>query len=229
MSTELGFSMFQDVLFPTDQVGLATSEVEELRLRRLKRYVPGPDVDLQTTPIIIFDLESTGLDLGVDRIIEIGAIKYIGTEAVAEFSTLVHTDIELTEDIVKLTKITQDMLVGQPGIETVLPKFLDFIDGAILVAHNAEFDLGMIRSAAARLGIDLEWPCFCTVKLARELLPHLENRKLDTLAAYYGLTFEARHRAIGDIKVTNGVLRGLFAQEGSGLRRWAQMTNFVVN
>lgn len=228
MSTLLGYSMFQDVLFPALDPAQSSAEADILRLRRLKRFVPDPDYPVQTAPVVVFDLETTGLDPEVDRIIEIGAIKLVNMQPVAEFSSLVATDIELTDDIVKLTGINPEMLRGQPTIEEVLPKFLEFIEGSLLVAHNAEFDLSMLRAAAARQSVDLEWACFCTLKMARELLASLENKKLDTLAAHYGLSFEARHRAIGDIKVTVGVLGGLFRGEAAALKRWREMQPFSV-
>lgn len=228
MSTQLGYSMFQDVLFPpTLEDGSGGEEL--LRLRRLKRYIPASQLLLANTPIVVFDLETTGLDPQVDRIIEVGAIKLMGMQPVEEFSSLVSTSMELTDEIIRITKITQDMLEGQPSIDEILPKFLEFIDGAILVAHNADFDLSMIKAACSRAGIDLEWPCFCTLKMARELLPELENKKLDTLAKYYGLTFEARHRSIGDVKVTVGVLNGLLAKEAKGRTKWGEMQAFTVS
>lgn len=230
MSVQLGYSMFQDVLFPEDldsprEVG----EAQELRLRRLKRFVPDPALLIREAPIVVFDLETTGLDPTADRIIEVGAIKLENLKPVAEFSSLVSTSIELTDDIIRLTGINPAMLEGQPSIEEVLPRFLEFIDGCILVAHNAEFDLSMIKAACSRAGIDLDWACFCTLKMARELLPDLENKKLDTLAAHYGLSFEARHRAIGDIKVTVGVLDGLLAEEASAFTKWSQLKPFMVD
>lgn len=226
MSTQLAHSMFQDVLFPPETE--ETDQDSSLRLRQLKRFVPEPHWPLTETPLIIFDLETTGLDPKTDRIIEIGAQKLVGFEVVDEFSTLVSTQFELTPDVVKLTGITPDMLEGQPSIDDVLPRFLQFIDGGILVAHNAEFDLSMIRAACSRMNVDLEWPCFCTVKMARELLPDLVNKKLDTLAEHYDLTFESRHRSIGDVKVTAGVLQALLEREGTHLRQWSDMSQFVV-
>jgi DNA polymerase III epsilon subunit family exonuclease len=220
--------MFQDVLFPPlDQA--AASDAGDLKLRRLKRFVPEHTHPVQEAPLVVFDLETTGLDPEVDRIIEIGAIKLHGLAPVAEYASLVAPEgVELTDEIIKITGITPAMLDGQPRIAEVLPRFLEFIDGAVLVAHNAEFDLAMIRAASSRLGIDLDWPCFCTLKMARELLPDLENKKLDTLAAHYGLSFEARHRAIGDIKVTVGVLNGLLKAEGKGLTRWSHFEPYSV-
>lgn len=229
MSSLLGYSMFHDVLFPPiDSSGDDTGAAAVLTLRRVKRFLAEPLLRFRETPIVVFDLETTGLDNQVDRIIEVGAQKYIGGELVGELESFVFTDIELTDEIIKLTGISPAMLVGQPPIDEVLPQFLAFIEGAVLVAHNAEFDIGMIRAACSRLGIDLEWPCFCTLKMARELLPALENKKLDTLARHYGLSFEARHRAIGDIKVTAGVLQGMLAAEGAKLFTWADLKPFHV-
>jgi DNA polymerase III epsilon subunit family exonuclease len=221
--------MFQDVLFPPlDQDQDTAKQSEAFRLRRLKRFIPEPQLPVCDATIVVFDLETTGLDFEVDRIIEIGAVKLKNWEPVAEFSFLVRTDLELTDDIIKLTGITPAMLVGQPDIATVLPQFFEFIEGSLLVAHNAEFDLGMVKAAASRLAIDLEWPCFCTLKMARELLPALENKKLDTLAQHYGLTFESRHRSIGDVKVTCGVLKGLLAREAAALQTWSHLQPFTA-
>lgn len=227
MTGQLGYSMFQDVLFPATEGQVSEAE-NVLRLRRLKRFLPEPTHALADASLIVFDLETTGLDPEVDRIIEIGAIKLKGMQPVAEFTSLVTTDIELTDDIIKLTGITPEMLVGQPKIEDVLPKFLEFIEGSLLVAHNAEFDISMIKAACSRVGIDLEWPTFCTLKMARELLPDLENKKLDTLAKHFNLTFEARHRAIGDIKVTAGVLKELLALDPAKYKQWSAMQPFTV-
>jgi DNA polymerase III epsilon subunit family exonuclease len=229
MSGPLAHSMFHAVLFPP---ALEAESGEDagavLTLRRLTRFLPEPTHDVTTSPIVVFDLETTGLDPEADRIIEIGGLKIVRGEVVGEFSALVSTNVELTDEIVRLTGITPEMLAGQPRIHAVLPKFLEFISGCVLVAHNAEFDMSMLRAAASRQGIDLEWACFCTLKMAREFLLFLENRKLDTLAAHYGLTFEARHRAIGDIKVTAGVLAGMLAREANGLKLWSQFANYVV-
>lgn len=229
MSGQLGYSMFQDVLFPRDHGAALTEGQQTLTLRRLKRYLPPLDLEIAQATIVVFDLETTGLDPTVDRIIEVGAQKIKNGVVVDQLEQLVSTDVILTDEISKLTGITRDMLAGQPTEDHVLPRFLQFIEGTILVAHNAEFDLSMVRAACSRLGLDLEWPCFCTLKMARELLPNLENRKLDTLAKHYGLTFEARHRAIGDIKVTAGVLQGLFANEAAALRRWSQLSPYTVS
>ena len=228
MSGQLGYSMFQDVLFPISDVDPNGSSDHALQLRRLKRFLPVPSHHVWNGSIVVFDFETTGLDPETDRIIEIGAIKLVNLKPVAEFSELVHTSIELTEDIVRLTGITSEMLEGKPEIDDVLPKFLNFIEGSIIIAHNAEFDLSMLKASLSRIGIDLEWPVFCTLKMARDLLPDLERKNLDSLAQHYNLTFEARHRAIGDIKVTVGVLNGMLAKEAKHLTLWHHMQNYMV-
>lgn len=218
-------------MFPpaNDPDTVATSATAStLTLRRVQRFAPAPELPFPRASVVIFDLETTGLDPQQDRIIEIGAIKLTALTPVDEFSSLVATDVELSDEIVRLTGISSAMLEGQPTVDEVLPRFLQFIQGSILVAHNAEFDLSMLKVAASRLSIDLEWPCLCTLKMARDLLPQLENKKLDTLAAHYGLSFEARHRSIGDVKVTLGVLNGLMNQEASHLTTWAALTPFAV-
>lgn len=225
MQGNLAHSMFSRVLFPpaTEQEGLT-----ELNLRRSLRYsIPG-DLNITEHDLIIFDFETTGLDYDRDRIIEVGAIRVRQGTIIGEFSSLCSTDVIVTEQIEKLTGINKDMLVGQPSFADKLKEFLKFIEGGVLVAHNAEFDLSMLKAACHREGIDFEWPCICTLKLARDLLPDLERKNLDSLAEHYGLSFEARHRSIGDAKVTISVLNHMLENEGSSLKKWRDFQPFKV-
>ena len=96
------------------------------------------------------------------------------------------------------------------------------------MAHNAAFDAGFINQACQRLDIELSWPVFCSLKLARDLLPDLERKNLDTLAEHYGLSFESRHRSIGDVKVTTGVLLEMLQNEGEHIVSWQDMAPFTV-
>jgi DNA polymerase III epsilon subunit-like protein len=120
------------------------------------------------------------------------------------------------------------MLTGQPELQEVLPEFLKFIDGSLMAAHNAEFDFMMLKAAALRMGYEVDLPCFCTLKMARTLLPTLENRKLDTLAQHYNLTFGSRHRSMGDVRVTSEVLRNLVTVEADGIECWKDLEPFNV-
>jgi DNA polymerase III epsilon subunit family exonuclease len=226
----LRHSVFYESLFPAGMNAKAEASVpEDFALRRMVHYAVPPTLALTETPLVLFDTETTGLDSDLDRIIEFGALKIIGGKVVDEFWSFVSTDIELSQNIVNLTQITQDMLDGAPDIGQVLPKFLDFIKGSVIVAHNADFDMSMLKASANRLGYEINWPAFCTVKLARKVLPGLPNYKLDTLAEHFKLTFEARHRAVGDVKVLNGVLQEILENEELGICTWADVIDCAIS
>lgn len=159
---------------------------------------------IEQLPIVIFDFETTGLDIRTARIIEIGAIKYINKKEIDRLSFLINPGILISDEITKVTGITNDMLIDQPNFQSILPKFHDFLRGCVGLAHNAEFDVGMLYHESNRLGISCDYTVFCSLKMARELVK-IERRNLDALAQHYGLVFESRHRSIGDILVTAGV------------------------
>jgi DNA polymerase III epsilon subunit family exonuclease len=223
----LDLSVFKSVFYPYETVA-ETQEPEDLKLRRSIRFRIDKQSRFRSYPIVIFDFETTGLDVNRDQIIEVGAIRYVDFNPVEEFSTLVSTKTFLSETVQRITGITADMLIGKPSIQQTLPRFLNFIDGALLVAHNATFDMGFLRAECLRQGIDLEWPAFCTLKMAREYLTQLERKGLDSLAQYYGLKFEARHRSIGDVKVTGSVLKELLNKEGEHLQMWSDLSPFQI-
>jgi len=223
----LELSVFKSVFYPYQNV-VENKDVEELTLRRSIQFRFSEQNRFREYPLIVFDFETTGLDFNNDQIIEFGAIKYVGFKPVDQFSTLVSTKIPITDTIERLTGIKAEMLVGKPSIKEILPRFLNFIEGSVLVAHNASFDMGFLRAECLRQAIDIEWPVFCTLKMAREYLTQLERKSLDALAQYYGFDFEARHRSIGDIKVTASVLEELLSEEGKHLQTWFDLTPFRV-
>ena len=223
------YSMFQEVLFPKEEDKKEQSGASDnFSLRRSVRYKAHPDLQFRSTPMVVFDLETTGLDSQYDRIIEIGAQKLVNFQVVDEFSSFVRVNSELSSVVTRLTGITSEMLKGQPHIESVLPEFLKFIDGSILMAHNAGFDKAFLKEEANRLGVDLDWSVFCSLKLARKFLVDLESKSLDSLAEHYGLSFEARHRSIGDVKVTVAVIEQLFKNDAAGLQTWADLADFKI-
>lgn len=227
----LNHSVFYEALFPAElnsQLSSA-SDASDFALRRMVHHAVSPNTELNKTPLVLFDTETTGLDSDLDRIIEFGALKILDGKVIDEFWSFVRTDIELTQNIVNLTGITQTMLEGQPDITEVLPKFLSFIRGSIIVAHNADFDMAMLKAAANRLGYEIQWPCFCTVKLARKVFPGLPRYNLDTLAEHFKLTFEARHRAVGDVKVLNGVLQEILDNDELGISTWGDVGDCAVS
>lgn len=225
----LDYSVFKSVFYPSspDKEGKPLSET--LRLNRSFRYSLAPNTKFRECTFVVFDLETTGLDSSHDRIIEIGAIKFKNFKPIDQLSSLVHTDLPLSPKIQKLTGITPNMLVDKPKVATLLTQFLEFIKGSILVAHNADFDLSFIKAECKRQLITLSWPTLCSLKLARALLPGLERKNLDTLANHYSLKFEARHRSIGDAKVTLSVLEKLLEKEGESLLTWNDLKNFTTS
>jgi DNA polymerase III epsilon subunit family exonuclease len=228
----LQHSVFHKSLFPAGMNAAANSadnDSQDFVLRRHFHFNLPVSTKLHETPLVIFDTETTGLDSELDRIIEFGAIKVVGGVITDSFESFVRTDIELPEHIVSLTGITQSMLEGQPDISAVLPKFLDFIKGSIIVAHNAEFDMGMLKASANRLGYELTWPCFCTVKLARRVLPGLPNYKLGTLTEHFGLTNDASHRAVGDVKVLGEILQEILNNDDVEVITWGDVADCVIS
>lgn len=166
----------------------------------------------------VVDLETTGGSPTLGAMItEVGAVKVRGGEILGEFQTFVDPRGAIPPAISALTGITDAMVVGAPGIDSVLPAFLEFAAGTVLVAHNAAFDVGFLKHFAAEQG--RAWPAFevlDTVKLARRLVPREEapNCKLGTLAQLFGATTTPNHRALADARATVDVLHALIARVG---------------
>ncbi len=154
---------------------------------------------------VAFDLETTGLSSRTDRIIEIGAVILKDGQEVDRFQTFVDPERPLERKIVELTGITDEMLQGAPKIEEVLPKFLDFIGDRILVAHNADFDTGFIRSECQRLGYEYRYTSADTLILSQNLLTHLNKFKLNIVSNALSLPDFNHHRA-GDDAMTCGLI-----------------------
>ena len=216
MGDQLSHSMFHRVLFPRQEK--KTEQAESLRLRRTLRYVPDLDQQLATIPWVVFDFETTGLSASKHEIVEIGAIRYVGNKRCGEYSTLIDPAGGVTWATTRITGLTAADLCGQPRLGDVLDDFLQFIKGAVLIAHNAEFDASFLRAACANFNWEFHCPIYCTLKMARQLLPQLEKRSLDALAQHYGLSFSSRHRSIGDAQVTAAVFQRLLDTDNIALR-----------
>ena len=167
---------------------------------------------LSATTFVVVDLETTGTSARENAITEIGAVKLRGGEVIGEFQTLVDPGSPIPPFIVALTGITDAMVVAAPRIEQVLPSFLEFLGDAVLVAHNARFDVGFLK-AACKAHV-YEWPdpeVVDTLVLARRATTKEEapNKKLATLARVFGTTVTPNHRALEDARATGEVLHGL--------------------
>lgn len=123
-------------------------------------------------------------------------------EIVDHFSTFVNPRVPIPPEIEQLTGITDEMVLDSPGIEIILPQFLEFVGDAVLVAHNASFDTSFIRAKAADLAITTDFTVVDTVGMARILMPELKNHKLDTVAAACKVSLENHHRAVDDAGAT---------------------------
>ena len=151
---------------------------------------------------VVFDLETTGFSPIKDKIIEIGAVKVEHGKITDRFSTFVNPKVPIPFEITKLTSITDAMVLDAPTIEEVLPEFLDFIDGAALVAHNAGFDVGFIEQNLRYQDIQPDFTSVDTVALARILLPTLSKFKLNIVAKALNISLENHHRAVDDAGAT---------------------------
>lgn len=175
-------------------------------------------LSLREATFVIFDLETTGGSAKKNRITEIGAVKVRGGEVIGEFQTLVNPQMPIPPSITLLTGITETMVADAPTIDAVLPSFSEFIRGAILVAHNAPFDMGFLRHAL--LTHDYPPPraqVVDTVRLARALVTRDEvpNHKLATLARYFRVPVTPTHRALDDARATVAVFDALLERAGS--------------
>ena len=180
--------------------------VEAYLVDDLKALIENPDGQTFDDTYVVFDLETTGFSSEHDRIIEIGAVKYQNSRRVDSFSCFVNPEIPIPFRIEKLTGINDSMVIDAQTIEEVLPKFIEFCEGAVLVAHNADFDSGFIKTKAKQvMGIDKEYTVVDTVALARVLLPQLNRYKLDTVAKAVGVSLENHHRAVDDADCCAGI------------------------
>lgn len=154
------------------------------------------------TACVVFDIETTGFSPLKDRIIEIGAVKIVDGAVSDRFSSFVNPEIPIPFVIEQLTHINDSMVLAAPMIEAVLPEFLEFCQDAVMVAHNASFDISFIKQNAARMGLTFEPTVLDTVSLARVLLPNLNRFKLDTVAKELRISLDHHHRAVDDAKAT---------------------------
>ena len=151
---------------------------------------------------VVFDIETTGFSSLTCQIIEIGAVLVENGEITDRFSTFVNPKVPIPFRIEQLTSINDSMVMDAPTIEEVLPKFLEFSKDAVMVAHNADFDMGFIMKNCDRLGIAHDFTYVDTVALARVLLPALNRFKLDTVAKALNISLENHHRAVDDAGCT---------------------------
>src|ERR1700722_7862058 len=175
--------------------------------------VPAPGIrfaPLSAIDFTVVDIETTGWAPDEAGITEIGAVRVHGGAVVAEYGSLVNPGLPVPPAITELTGISDQMLASAPPVGAVLPGLLTFAEGSVLAAHNAPFDLRFLTAACADMGRD--WPGFevlDTVRLARHPMAtprEVPDRKLATLATFFGTPVRPSHRALDDALATAVVL-----------------------
>ena len=159
------------------------------------------DKDLSQT-FVVFDLETTGFSNKNDKITEIGAVKVKNFEIVDRFNELINPEKDISYKVQELTGITNDLIKDKPTIEEILPRFMEFVGDSVLVAHNAEFDIGFINQKCKEMNIEFKNKSVDTLMLARILLPHLKRFKLNNLTKELGVPLHNHHRAVDDAAAT---------------------------
>ena len=166
---------------------------------------------------IVLDLETTGFSPARgDRIIEIGAVVFENGAPAAEFHTFIDPGRPIPAAARRVHGITDAMVRGQPPPQAVLPRFHEFLGNAVLVGHNAVFDLNFLRHEFGRLGLGLPNPHQCTLKLCRQRFPHLPNHRLETVAQHLFGPIPAGtnlHRALDDARLTAKVWMAMSVQD----------------
>ena len=157
----------------------------------------GQDIDSE---YCVLDIETTGLSFRTEKITEFGAIKIKNGEIIDTFECFVNPEKPIPQNVVEITHITDDMVSGAETIDKVLPKFLEFIGDSVLVAHNANFDIGFIKYNAEMLGLKLDNTYIDTLALAKELFPDYKKYKLGIIAENLGIKVDVAHRALDDVK-----------------------------
>ncbi len=176
---------------------------------------------------VVFDLETTGIGARSNQIIEIGAVKVENQTITERFSTFVNPRRPIPYHIEQLTGINDSMVAQASGIEEVLPQFLDFCDGCVMVAHNADFDMGFICQKAKELGLDADFTVIDTVAMSRAMLPQLRRYKLDRVAKELGVSLENHHRAVDDAAATAEIFLRLSKRlEDRGIETLEQLNEF---
>ncbi len=184
--------------------------VEAYLVDDLKEIVRHPKGQNLKSEYVVFDLETTGFYAGKDKITEIGAVKIKGGKVVDRYGTFINPERSIPLKVQKITGIDMMMVKDAPTIEEKLTDFLDFCGDAILVAHNADFDMGFIEVFAKAQGILVENTVLDTLELARIFFPKMKNYKLGTLAKHFKVPLVNAHRAVDDAEATAWVLLKMF-------------------
>ncbi|MFD0616753.1 PolC-type DNA polymerase III [Paenibacillus sp. GCM10027629] len=187
-------------------------------------------IELKNATYIVFDVETTGLSVTNNKIIELAGVKMCEGREVGRFAKFINPHEKIPYNITQLTNITDEMVKDAPELDPVIREFVEFVGDSILVAHNARFDMGFLQRALRQLEIPpITNPVIDTLELARLIHPTLKNHRLNTLAAKYKVSLENHHRAIDDSIALGGILFGLLqdAAEQKNITMLDRLNDYV--
>ncbi|WP_068672367.1 PolC-type DNA polymerase III [Oceanobacillus sp. Castelsardo] len=165
------------------------------------------DIELESATYVVFDVETTGLSAVYDTIIELAGVKIKDGEIIDRFEAFANPHHPLSQTTIDLTGITDEMVKNAPDIDKVLKDYYEWMGDAILVAHNASFDMGFLNQGLKKIGYDeAENPVIDTLELARFLIPELKNHRLNTISKHLDVELTQHHRAIYDAEATGYIL-----------------------
>lgn len=178
---------------------------------------------------VVFDIETTGLSINHNKIIEIAGVKLHEGKEIGRYSSFVNPHEKIPYHISQLTNITDDMVKDAPDLEKVIREFVDFVGDSVLVAHNAQFDMGFIQAACVDIGLErLTNPSLDTLELARMLYPSMKNHRLNTLADKFNVRLDNHHRAIDDTAALASILLAMLKEcEQRNITRLEQLNEFT--
>ncbi len=209
-----------------EDVASAPEAPPRVSLRHWEPYDP----DLAEVPFVALDLETTGARPGAGKITEIGMVRFEGFREIGRLSSLVNPMRPIPRMITAITGISQKMVANAPRIEELMPDILAFLEGAVVVAHNAAFDVGFLNYELRRLrSRELGDGAIDTLMLSRALAPGLPNYKLGTVAEALGSPVSACHRALADAEAAGYVFLTLMARlREQGVTRLSEARAYTV-
>ena len=175
--------------------GYLVDDLKEIVINNKGQKVEG-------STFVVFDIETTGFSPKRNKIIEIGAVKMKDGEILDRFSEFIDPKEPIPFHITRLTSITDDMVIGCPTRDEIIPRFVEFCEGCILVGHNVSFDISFINENCKQLGIDADYTTVDTMGLSRAFFPKQAKHNLDALCKTLGVVNEHHHRAVDDAECT---------------------------
>lgn len=170
-------------------------------------------MSLLNSPLVILDLETTGLDSKTQRVTEIALLRIESGLVVNTWQSLINPSIPIPQDNFEFTGISNQMVASAPLFHEVLDELDDYLDGAVVVAHNASFDRGFLVEEFKRAGRIFDKSMLCTVELSRLLFPMEKRHNLDSIIYRHNLHVESRHRAMGDVQLVWQWLQKMMQQQ----------------